>query len=185
MATRSRTAADNALHRLLPLLAELVTHHWDDGDAEFPPTALQVSSPQAGTGAENVIPAWPRPGSICASIRCRRLPSCSTRSSHAAVRMRSITSLDWHVSGQPFVTREGAMLDATMATVAEVFAITPALSTAGGTSGGRFIAPAGAQVVEFGVRNNTIHQANERVAVAAIGQVSRCIEHIVERLLPA
>src|SRR5699024_11375126 len=91
--------------------------------------------------------------------------------------------IDWHVSGQPFITREGPLLDATLAAVEQAFGSPPTLSTGGGTSDGRFIAPAGAQVVEFGLLNDTIHQVNERVRADHIGQVSDCIEDIIRRVL--
>src|SRR5699024_5823977 len=151
-------AADNALHRLLPLLDELVGRHWDDGDAEFPPTSFQVSNIAAGTGATNVIP-----GTAEAQFNLRFNPVQTPEGLQQHIEARCAElgldyHIHWHVSGRPFVTREGALIDATVDAIQAHFDISPELSTGGGTSDGRFIAPAGAQVVEFGPINATIHQ---------------------------
>src|SRR5699024_4846135 len=175
--------ADNALHRLLPLLNQLLEHHWDDGDNTFPPTSFQVSNIQAGTGAENVIP-----GTAEAFFNLRFNPLQTPQGLQEYIesccqQFRLDYAIDWHVSGEPFVTRDGPLLDAARAAVGHAFGTAPTLSTTGGTSDGRFIAPAGAQVVEFGLLNDTIHQVNERVRADHIGQVSDCIEDIIRRVL--
>ncbi len=175
--------ADNALHRLLPLLTELTTHHWDDGDPGFPPTSFQISNMAAGTGAKNVIP-----GAAEADFNLRFNPVQTPDGLEAYIESRCSAlgldaTLDWHVSGMPFVTREGALIDATVAAVQDELGVTPALSTRGGTSDGRFIAPTGAQVVELGPVNATIHQANERIAADDVMRLSRAYEAIMTRLL--
>lgn len=175
--------ADNALHNLLPLLNELVAHHWDDGDAEFQPTSFQISNLNAGTGAENVIP-----GSAEAAFNLRFNPQQTPEGLQQYIESRCQAlgldyHIDWHVSGRPFVTREGKLIDAAVAAVEEHFGHKPQLSTGGGTSDGRYIAPTGAQVIEFGPINTTIHKANERIRADHVGQVSRCFETMIERVL--
>ncbi len=176
--------ADNALHRLLPLLNELATHHWDDGDPSFPPTSFQISNMAAGTGAKNVIP-----GAAEAHFNLRFNPVHTPEELETYIESRCSAlgldaTVDWHVSGMPFVTRDGALIDATAAAVQDELGVTPVLSTRGGTSDGRFIAPTGAQVVELGPINATIHQANERIVAADVMRLSRAYEAIMTRLLP-
>lgn len=176
-------AADNALHKLLPLLDELVTHHWDDGDAEFQPTSFQVSNLNAGTGAENVIP-----GTAEAAFNLRFNPQQTPEGLQQYIESRCQAlgldcHIDWHVSGRPFVTREGKLIDAAVSAVEAHFGHQPQLSTGGGTSDGRYIAPAGAQVIEFGPINATIHKANERIRADHVNQISRCYETMIERTL--
>ncbi|MDN5782528.1 MAG: succinyl-diaminopimelate desuccinylase, partial [Luteimonas sp.] len=127
-------AADNALHKLLPLLDELVTHHWDDGDAEFQPTSFQVSNLNAGTGAENVIP-----GTAEAAFNLRFNPRQTPEGLQQYIESRCQAlgldcHIDWHVSGRPFVTREGKLIDAAVSAVEAHFGHQPQLSTGGGTS---------------------------------------------------
>ncbi|WP_348765410.1 succinyl-diaminopimelate desuccinylase [uncultured Salinisphaera sp.] len=176
--------ADNALHRLLALLADLASHHWDDGDEFFPPTSFQVSNLDAGTGAENVIP-----GVAAARFNWRFNPRQNQDSIRAHVEQRCVAhgidpeSIQWRLSGAPFITREGALIDATRAAIRSQAGIETQLSTAGGTSDGRFIAPTGAQVLELGPLNDTIHQANERIAAEDVARLSRIYEDIVARIL--
>ena len=177
-------AADNALHRLLGLLAELSAHHWDDGDAFFPPTSFQVSNLEAGTGAENVIP-----GTAEARFNWRFNPLQSQDSIRAYVAERCDThgidpeSIKWRLSGVPFITEDGRLIEATRAAIAQITGLDTTLSTAGGTSDGRFIAPSGAQVVEVGHINETIHQCNERVKLADIPRLTEIYQGILNRLL--
>ncbi|GAB3683361.1 succinyl-diaminopimelate desuccinylase [Salinisphaera aquimarina] len=178
--------ADNALHRLLAVLAELAAHHWDDGDDFFPPTSFQISNLDAGTGAENVIPG-------IAEARCnwRFNPLQDEASIRAFVTERCTAhgiaedSIAWRLSGVPFITEDGALVEATRAAIADIADITPELSTAGGTSDGRFIAPTGAQVVELGPLNDTIHQADERIRADDVARLAHIYEQLVERLLLA
>ncbi len=177
--------ADNPIHRLARIAAALSEERWDDGNRYFPPTSLQVSNIAAGTGAENVIPAH-------ADMRFNfRFGSASepealqSRSEAIVAAHASRYTLDWRLSGQPFYTPEGRLTEAVSTAVAEHLGIEPQLSTGGGTSDGRFIAPLGAQVVELGPINATIHQVNEHVSIADLERLSAVYEDIMQRLLAA
>lgn len=175
--------AINPIHTAAPLLAALAAEQWDEGNAFFPPTTFQVSNIQAGTGATNVIPGECR---IVFNFRF------STESSAESLQTRVVSlldrhdidySLDWTLSGLPFLTPRGALVDAATAAIREVAGIDTRLSTAGGTSDGRFIAPTGAQVLELGPRNATIHQVNECAAIDELDELSTMYEKILEKLL--
>lgn len=175
--------ADNPIHRLAPALAELMAIEWDAGNAHFPPTSFQVSNFRAGTGANNVIP-----GEAEAIFNFRY----STELTAAAIRARVDEVLrchlprheaNWWHTGEPYYTAAGALTRAAAAAVESVTGLTPELFTGGGTSDGRFLAPLGAQVVEIGPVNATIHQVNERVRVADLDALSRIYEDLLERLL--
>lgn len=175
--------ADNPIHRLAPALAELAATRWDDGNDQFPPTTWQASNIAAGTGAGNVIP-----GELTLTFNFR----FSTEQSQASLQRRTEElldrhglryRLDWSLSGEPFVTTEGPLIEATRASIREVTGLTPELSTAGGTSDGRFIAPTGSQVVEIGPCNATIHQVDERVALDELEPLARIYQGVLERLL--
>lgn len=177
--------ADNPIHRALPALQELTLEHWDAGNDFFPPTSMQISNINGGTGATNVIP-----GEIQVQFNFR----FSTEVTDTQLRRRTETilqahaldySIDWHLSGQPFLTREGALVDAAVASIRAVTGLDTQLSTAGGTSDGRFIAPTGAQVVELGPVNATIHKLNEEVLAADLPRLAAIYEGILERLLLA
>jgi succinyl-diaminopimelate desuccinylase len=176
--------ADNPIHRLAPVLAELMAIQWDAGNANFPPTSFQVSNLRAGTGANNVIP-----GTAEAVFNFRYSPATTAD----ALRARTTEVLDrhlpkyeaawWH-SGEPYLTGDGALVRAASEAVREVTGLSPELFTGGGTSDGRFLAPLGAQVVEIGPVNATIHQVDERVLVADLERLSRIYQRLLERLLP-
>jgi succinyl-diaminopimelate desuccinylase len=173
----------NPLHAFAPALAELVAEEWDKGNAHFPPTSLQIANLNMGTGAENVIP-----GILTAQLNLRF--STELDAETIQQRVRSILDrggfdyeLDWRLSGNPFLTPAGALVDAARAAVTEVTGREARLSTAGGTSDGRFIAPTGAQVLELGAINATIHQVNECVAVEELDQLSAIYQAILERLV--
>lgn len=176
--------ADNALHRLVTLLADLTTHRWDTGDRFFPPTSFQVSNLNAGTGAENVIP-----GIAEARFNWRFNPAQDAASIRAYVEDRCAAlgigadAIQWRLSGAPFITREGALIDATREAISRVTGLQTELSTAGGTSDGRFIAPTGAQVIELGPCNDTIHQADERIRATDVATLSELYEAILTRVL--
>jgi succinyl-diaminopimelate desuccinylase len=155
--------ARNPIHLAAPALAQLAAQHWDDGNAFFPPTSFQISNLNSGTGATNVIP-----GELNAVFNFR----FSTESTVEGLQQRVAAildqhNLDWHVewalSGLPFLTEPGALLDAVAASIHQVTGRTTQASTSGGTSDGRFIATLGTQVVELGPVNATIHQVNERI----------------------
>jgi succinyl-diaminopimelate desuccinylase len=175
--------AENPVHMLAPALAELVARHWDDGDEYFQPTSFQVSNISAGTGAPNVIP-----GELKARFNFRWSPRQTLEGLQDAVvstldRHGVRYSLEWFVSGLPFYTPPGTLSGAVAQAVREVTGREPVLSTSGGTSDGRFIAPMGAQVVELGVVNQTIHKVNECVRVADVDTLARTYERVVELLL--
>jgi succinyl-diaminopimelate desuccinylase len=175
--------AANPIHLLAPALAELAATRWDDGNAHFPPTSWQASNIHAGTGAGNVIP-----GALSLSFNlrfCTEQTADGLKRQVAALLDRHGLRYDlaWTLSGEPFLTRDGALIDAVIASIGDVGGLTPRLSTSGGTSDGRFIAPTGCQVVELGPCNATIHKVNERVAVAELEPLARMYEGVLVRLL--
>jgi succinyl-diaminopimelate desuccinylase len=175
--------ADNPVHAFAPALAELASRHWDEGNDYFQPTSFQVANIAAGTGAPNVIP-----GELRVRFNLRFSTEQTVESLQRAVleildRHRVKYTLEWIIAGLPFLTRPGMLTDAVSAAVGEVTGHRPEFSTTGGTSDGRFIAPTGAQVVELGVTNATIHKVNECARLADIEQLSVVYERIMERLL--
>ncbi|HET6806433.1 MAG TPA: succinyl-diaminopimelate desuccinylase [Frateuria sp.] len=176
--------ADNPIHAFAPALAELAATRWDEGNADFPPTSFQVSNLNAGTGATNVIP-----GALVAQINFRY----STASTAVDLRMRTEAilarhgldwQLDWNLSGEPFLSPAGGRLRETVRAVCrELAGVEPEQSTGGGTSDGRFIAPLGAEVVELGPVNATIHKVDECVAIADLERLPALYRAICERLL--
>ena len=175
--------ARNPIHLVAPALAELAATRWDDGNADFPPTTWQCSNVHAGAGVANVIP-----GALELWFNFR-YSTASTRES-LAKRLESILekhaleyTLTWTGHGRPFLTRPGRLVDVATASVREVASRTPVLSTAGGTSDGRFIADICDEVVELGPVNATIHKLNERVAIADLEPLASIYRRILERLL--
>ena len=175
--------ADNPIHRAMPTLNALVAEPWDQGNDFFDPTSLQISTIWAGQGVTNVIP-----GSVEVLFNLR----FSTEVTADEIRERCEAILDqgdltydieWSLSGEPFLTEPGALLNAVIDSIESITGHVPEVSTGGGTSDGRFIAPSGAQVVEVGHVNATIHQINERVKLADIPQLTKIYEGILERLL--
>ncbi len=175
--------ADNPIHRAGPVLAELANIEWDRGNEYFPPTTFQVSNIRAGTGAENVIP-----GSIELQFNLR----FSTESTAESLKSRITAMLDghglnydiqWRLSGHPFLTPAGELVEAARHAIQATTGIATELSTSGGTSDGRFVAPTGAQVVELGPVNATIHQTNECVNIAELDRLSAIYEEILKQLL--
>ncbi|HEY5720509.1 MAG TPA: succinyl-diaminopimelate desuccinylase [Gammaproteobacteria bacterium] len=174
--------ADNPVHRLAPALAELVAERWDDGNAHFPPTTFQVSNVHAGTGAENVIP-----GRL--ELQCNFRYSTEVTAESLKERVMAILDrhgvrcdLAWRHSGAPFLSTPGALTEAVRAVVAEQLGREPDLSTSGGTSDGRFIAPTGTEVVELGPVNATIHKIDERIEVAELERLHALYLGVLERL---
>jgi len=175
--------ADNPIHRAMPTLNALVAEPWDQGNDFFDPTSLQISTIRAGQGVTNVIP-----GSVEVLFNLR----FSTEVTADEIRERCEAILDqggltydieWSLSGEPFLTEPGALLNAVTGSIEATTGRVPQVSTGGGTSDGRFIAPSGAQVVEVGHVNETIHQINERVKLADIPRLTKIYEGILERLL--
>jgi succinyl-diaminopimelate desuccinylase len=175
--------ADNPVHGFAPALAELVQTHWDAGNEFFQPTTFQVSNIAAGTGAPNVVP-----GELAARFNLRfsteqTVERLQRRVLEVLDRHQVKYSLEWFVSGLPFLTRPGTLTAAVAAAVRETMGIEPQLSTTGGTSDGRFIADICPQLVEFGPLNASIHKVDECVAVADLEPLARIYELTFERLL--
>jgi succinyl-diaminopimelate desuccinylase len=175
--------ADNPVHALAPALAELTARSWDNGNEHFQPTTFQVSNISAGTGAPNVIP-----GELRARFNLRFSTEQTVDTLKALVedilnRHRVKFTLEWFISGYPFLTTPGTLSEAASRAVREQLQILPKLSTGGGTSDGRFIAPMGAQVIELGVINATIHKVNECVRVADIDRLHSLYRRTLELLL--
>ncbi len=175
--------ADNPIHKAAPALAGFAAFAWDKGNAYFPPTSFQIANIQGGTGASNVIP-----GELQVQFNFR----FSTELTDAAIRERVEAlltrhgldfELKWTLSGQPFLTDTGALLEATVAAVAAVNGQQPALLTTGGTSDGRFIAPTGAEVIELGPVNATIHKVNECVKADDLDLLADMYQGVLARLL--
>jgi len=179
--------ANNAIHLAAPIINDLIAIEWDQGNENFPPTAFQISNLNAGTGASNVVP-----GHADIIFNLRFSPEISVdeikEKVEACCKNRQSTmdfdfSIDWQLSGLPFDTPYGALIQAVESAIEQTTGHKPELSTSGGTSDGRFIAPAGAQVVEFGPINATIHQLNECVNIADLDTLSSAYQRILENLL--
>jgi succinyl-diaminopimelate desuccinylase len=175
--------ADNPIHSFAPALAELTTRVWDEGTAHFQPTSFQVSNLNAGTGAPNVIP-----GELKARINLRYSPVQTLEGlkhtfESLLTKHQLKYTLEWYLSGEPFYTPPGKLCAAVSAAVEAVVGRSPQLTTGGGTSDGRFIAPRGAEVVELGVVNATIHKVNECVRVESLDALHRMYLGVLERLL--
>lgn len=175
--------ADNPVHKAAPMLQELVAVQWDNGNEFFPATSMQIANIHAGTGSNNVIP-----GDLFVQFNFRY----STELTDDIIKQRVTElldkhqlnyTLDWNLSGKPFLTPKGELVDAVVDAVRHYTDITPQLLTNGGTSDGRFIAQMGAQVVELGPINATIHKVNEHVRAADLQQLSRMYQRIMENLL--
>jgi len=175
--------ARNPVHLALPPLAELTHAIWDEGDEYFPPTTFQISNVQAGTGASNVIPGELR---VLCNFRFSTASTVAGLKSavHAVLdRHRLDYDLEWSLSGMPFLTPRGRLVQALSAAIQGELAITPQLSTSGGTSDGRFIAAVCSELVELGPVNASIHQLNERIALADVDRLSRVYERTLGELL--
>ncbi|UYA59465.1 N-succinyl-L,L-diaminopimelate desuccinylase [Pectobacterium sp. F1-1] len=175
--------ADNPVHRAAPALNELITTEWDRGNDFFPPTTMQIANIQAGTGSNNVIP-----GELFVQFNFR----FSTELTDTLIQQRVAElldrhqlnyTIDWKLSGQPFLTARGELVDAVVNAVEHYNEVTPELLTNGGTSDGRFIARMGAQVVELGPVNATIHKVDECVSAADLQLLSRMYQRIMEQLI--
>lgn len=175
--------AKNPIHLVSPALTEMTSEVWDHGNDSFPATSFQISNINGGTGATNVIP-----GEVEVVFNFR----FSTELTQEVLKERTHTIMDkhdfdydieWKLNGQPFLTDEGSLVEAAVEAIKHVTSIDTMLSTSGGTSDGRFIAPTGAQVVELGPINATIHQVNEHVSVKDLEILSEIYERTLENLL--
>ena len=178
-------ALDNPIHRLVAFLQVLTTMQWDQGDENFPPTHCQVSNIHAGTGAENVTP-----GHAEAWINFRNSPASTSDNIkskfEALLKQNGISryELGWRVSGDPFRSKAGDLRTAVMEAIQNELGIQPELNTGGGTSDGRFIAPLGTEVIEFGLLNESIHKIDENTSTQDLKALSRVYKRIMTRLLP-
>ncbi|MEH6625964.1 MAG: succinyl-diaminopimelate desuccinylase [Motiliproteus sp.] len=173
----------NPIHMAAPALTELAAVEWDQGNDYFPPTSFQISNIQGGTGATNVVP-----GDINVLFNFR----FSTELTAEKIKLQTQQILDshqldyaltWTLSGNPFITEKGELIEACQQSIKVITDIDTELSTSGGTSDGRFIAPTGAQVVELGPCNATIHKVNEHVRIKDLDTLSELYENIMARLL--
>jgi len=175
--------ADNPIHRIAPAIAALAARRWDDGNAFFPPTTWQVSNIHAGTGANNVVP-----GELELAFNFRYCTEQTAAGLQQQVEQILDAAglrydLEWALSGEPFLTRQGRLIEAVQGAIRDVAGLETELSTSGGTSDGRFIAPTGCEVVELGPCNATIHQVDECVAVDDLEPLARIYQRVLERLL--
>ncbi len=176
--------ADNPVHAACGALQELCQQEWDRGNEHYPATSFQITNIHAGTGADNVIP-----GKLEVLFNFR----FCTESTEAGLKQRVHEilerhglnySIDWRLSGEPFLTRSGALLEAVRISIREVCDIETQLSTGGGTSDGRFVAPTGAEVIELGPLNATIHKLDECVPVQDLETLTALYENIIKKLYP-
>jgi succinyl-diaminopimelate desuccinylase len=175
--------ADNPIESFAPVLAELYAHELDQGNEFFPPSSFQVVQIKSGTGFPNVTPG---------ELYCRFNFRYSTVWDHEQIQTlvsaildkhKLNYTLDWHLSGKPFLTEGGQLIPAVQQAVKTITGTEPELSTSGGTSDGRFISPAGAEVVEFGAVNATIHKANEEILITDIARMRDTYAEILKLLL--
>ncbi len=175
--------ANNPIHAFAPALTALTEEVWDQGNQFFPPTSLQVSNITSGTGAENIIP-----GSLEMLFNLR----FCTELDEQTIKQRTHAIFDgygfaydiqWRLSGNPFLTEQGALIDATHAAIKTVTGYDTVDDTGGGTSDGRFIAPTGAQVLELGPLNASIHKVNEHIGLEELETLSEIYQQLLVNLL--
>jgi succinyl-diaminopimelate desuccinylase len=174
--------ADNPIHRGLMALHEIATEVWDQGNDYFPATTLQISNIHAGTGATNVIP-----GDLDVLFNFRfstavTVAQLKERVEKILQRHQLNFDLQWDLSGHPFLTKQGKLISMTQEAIKELTGLDTHLSTGGGTSDGRFIAPTGAEVVEIGPCNTTVHQINENVNIQDLDKLTAIYERLLEKL---
>ena len=175
--------ADNPNHRMATILAELHAANWGDGDQQFPPSSIQIVSIESGIGAANVIPSEAR-----AEFNFRYSPVWNYRKLQDVVESivaphANDYAIEWRLYGEPFLTTDGDLVSATVQALADINGMEPELSSGGGTSDGRFIRPAGTDVVELGLTNATAHKANECTKIDHIELLCTQYRKILERLL--
>ena len=175
--------ADNPVHKSLAFLSELTGYQWDNGNEFFPPTSLQIANIQAGTGSNNVIP-----GELFVQFNLRYCTEVNDQIIQEKVaemlqKYGLQYEIQWNLSGKPFLTARGKLVDAMVQSLQQVIDITPTLETSGGTSDGRFIALMGAEVVEFGPLNATIHKVNEAVSCQDLINCGKVYQQVLTYLL--
>lgn len=175
---------DNPVHQLIPFLQSLTDYQWDNGDENFPPTHCQITNINAGTGAENITP-----GMVEAWFNFRNSPASSSaeikRIVETMLKQHDIRKFDlnWRVSGEAFRSNAGELRVATVKAIREELGVDPELNTGGGTSDGRFIAPLGTEVLEFGLINTSIHKVNENTAVGDLELLAQVYRRIMASIL--
>lgn len=175
--------AENPVHKAMPFLTELTTYQWDNGNDFFPPTSLQIANIKAGTGSNNVIP-----GELYVQFNLRYCTEVSDEIiKNTVTKMLQKHGLkhriSWNLSGKPFLTAKGKLVEVAQQAVENITKITPRLDTGGGTSDARFIALMGAEVVEFGPLNATIHKVNECVSVEDLGKCGEVYYQIAAKIM--
>jgi succinyl-diaminopimelate desuccinylase len=175
--------AENPIHNAAPALAELANTQWDNGNEFFPATSFQISNINGGTGATNVIP-----GTLSVMFNFRFSTELTAeilqqRTAEILDKHQLNYELDWNLSGQPFITGEGSLIDAVKDAVKTQTGLDTILSTAGGTSDGRFIAPTGSQLVELGPVNATIHKTNECIKAEDLNVLTNIYQQLLVNLL--
>jgi succinyl-diaminopimelate desuccinylase len=174
--------AKNPIHTAAAFLQEFTAIQWDQGNEFFPATSMQISNIHAGTGATNVIP-----GTLEITFNFRfgtanSIETLQTRVTSLLEKYQLDFDLQWSISGHPFLTKQGKLIQATQRAIKEITQLDCRLSTGGGTSDGRFIAPTGTEVVEFGPINTTAHQINEQVKIADLADLTKIYQQILEYL---
>jgi succinyl-diaminopimelate desuccinylase len=174
---------ENPIHGLAPILSKLTSERWDEGNDYFPPTSFQISNINAGTGVENVVP-----GELKLVFNLRFSSELTpevikSRITHIVDQHSDEYELVWRLSGLPFITERGELTNAVEKAVHDVTGIKPELSTGGGTSDGRFIAPYGVQLIELGPINETIHKINECVSINDLDSLSTTYHKVLENIL--
>jgi len=176
---------DNPIHKIAPVLAELAATRWDEGNNSFSPTSFQIANINGGTGASNVVPGH-------VDIMCNFRYSTELTADELTAKVESMLAkhkidydIHWTYNGLPFLTESGALVDACRDAIKATTGTDTQLSTDGGTSDGRFIAPTGAQVVELGPCNGTIHKLNECVKVSDLEQLTQVYLGVLTRLMAA
>jgi succinyl-diaminopimelate desuccinylase len=176
--------ARNPIHQLVPALSELCAIEWDQGNEFYPATSFQISNIHSGSGADNVIP-----GSVQIWFNFRfstaiTVDQLTQRTQALLDKFNLDYEINWRTSGLPFLTDSGLLLSSALDAIKSVTGIDTELSTAGGTSDGRFVAPTGAEVIEIGPVNATIHKINERVKVSELETLSKIYNTVLESLFP-
>jgi succinyl-diaminopimelate desuccinylase len=174
---------ENPIHALAPILSKITEERWDEGNEYFPPTSFQISNINSGAGVENVVP-----GELTMAFNLRFSSELTpeiikSRVTHIIDQHSDSYELVWKLSGMPFITERGDLTDAVEKAVLDVIGNKPELSTGGGTSDGRFIAPYGVQVIELGPINETIHKINECVSVDDLHHLTNIYKKILENIL--
>jgi len=174
--------AKNPIHLIAPALQELTTTHWDEGNQYFPPTTFQISNLHAGTGANNVIP-----GQLDMQFNFRFSTAVTVEELQQRVtklfeKYQLEFDLQWDYSGQPFLTQQGKLISTVKQAIQDITGLDTVLSTGGGTSDGRFIAPTGTEVIELGPCNASVHQVNEHVRMMDLDVLARIYERVLEQI---